>query len=313
MAVKWCRARSPWTLSGTRLPVMVECAPSSQTGLREVLRGVLDWVEERTGTRYRVERETSEVIGGRFRVYKYWAGPATRPVFEARIVEDPGKGLLWAGALLPGPPGLEALDPEAPGWEPSIEDPGPLARPPSAPRGQKVIRKPVVYAAEGRPEPREPVLELGYYTEQGPEPVAPVDIEKLHAQTLEADFHCVTGWSVSRVSWQGIPLRDLLADHGLRGKWIVAVSWGGYTTTVPQGWWIDESLLATGMNGSRLSLDHGWPARLVFPSLYGWKHAKWLRGIYVGDGYLDGFWEARGYHWRGLVALEERFKDLGQV
>ena len=282
-------------------------------GPREALRGILAWIESRVGAGYRPERESVEVIGGRFRVYKYWSGPAGDPGFEARIVEDPGRGLVWAGALLPGPKGFEARDPGAPGWEPRLEDPGPEARPPRAPPGQKIIRRPVVYAAEGLPRPREPVLEVGYYTEQGPEPVAKVDIGELHARAVESDFHCVTGWSVSRVSWLGVPLREVLADHGLRGRWLVAISWGGYTATVPSGWWVEDSLLATGMNGSRLSLDHGWPARLVFPSLYGWKHVKWLRGIYLGDGYLDGYWEARGYHWRGLVALEERFKDLGRV
>ncbi len=310
----WCRARHSWTHSPGG-GVMAECAPDPRAAPRGAALHALDWALQRLGLGApRPERESREVIGSRFTVYKYWTGPASRPLVEARAVADSDGRLIWAGAVLPGrgEHGFEALEGGAPGWEPLFPEP-PGLEPPPAPAGQKWVRRPVVYAAEGRVAPGDPVVELGYYSEAGAEAVARLDVRGLGAEAVEADFNCVTGWSVARVAWRGVPVEGLLRDHGLRGRWLLAVSAGGYATIIPLSWGLARATyLVTGLgDGSPLPIDHGWPARLVSPPLYGWKYAKWLRGLYVGDSYLDGFWEARGYHWRGLVALEERFKDLG--
>jgi DMSO/TMAO reductase YedYZ molybdopterin-dependent catalytic subunit len=44
------------------------------------------------------------------------------------------------------------------------------------------------------------------------------------------------------------------------------------------------------------------------PQLYGWKSAKWLNRIEFMKDYKDGYWEMYGYHERGDIWDEERFK-----
>ncbi len=59
-------------------------------------------------------------------------------------------------------------------------------------------------------------------------------------------------------------------------------------------------------DGAVLSKDHGGP-RLVFPTVYGWKSAKYLTRVRLLRRYEDGFWERLGCHRRGRWALEERW------
>lgn len=48
--------------------------------------------------------------------------------------------------------------------------------------------------------------------------------------------------------------------------------------------------------GEPLTVEHGFPLRLVVPHLYGYKGPKWLRGIEYMTADRRGFWEDRGYH-----------------
>jgi DMSO/TMAO reductase YedYZ molybdopterin-dependent catalytic subunit len=48
--------------------------------------------------------------------------------------------------------------------------------------------------------------------------------------------------------------------------------------------------------------------RVVIPSLYFWKSAKWLRHITFSDRDTPGYWELRGYHDEGDPWKEERFR-----
>jgi len=312
--VEWCRARSQWTTGISGYPGVVECAPTQGSTPEAEAAAVIGWAARRLGApSWAPERASTELIGGRFRVYRFWRGPASRPEAEARVVVDERLGrAIWAGQALPFDV-PEVLEDNAPGWEPALSEPE-TVDPGPAPAGQKTIRRPVRYAAEGVPEPRDDVIRLGYYTREGPVDVASVAASALDGHAGASGFHCVTGWSVGGLQWRGARLLDLLRDHGLGGRWLVAVSWGGYAAPIPlSGEWIDSAIVAVSSGAGPLGLEEGWPARLVVPALYGWKHVKWLRGLYVGDDYLDGFWEARGYHWRGLVALEERFKDLATL
>ncbi|MFZ8791995.1 MAG: molybdopterin-dependent oxidoreductase [Thermosphaera aggregans] len=126
------------------------------------------------------------------------------------------------------------------------------------------------------------------------------------------DFHCVTGWSVRSVAMRGVPFERVLnlikPIHGV--KWVYTEGMDGYTTIFP----FEEVLkpnafLALEMNGRPLEFLHGYPVRLIVPHLYGWKSAKWLRRIVFMDKYVNGYWESFGYHPRGRVYEEERFKD----
>ena len=126
---------------------------------------------------------------------------------------------------------------------------------------------------------------------------------------LDADFHCVTQWSALDQSWEGVAVSTLLAAAGaLPGAaHIMAHCYGGYTANLPLSVAMSEGLLAHRQNGAALGKDHGWPLRLVTPSRYGWKSAKWVKGIEVLAEDAPGFWEQRGYHNNGDPWQEERF------
>jgi DMSO/TMAO reductase YedYZ molybdopterin-dependent catalytic subunit len=71
----------------------------------------------------------------------------------------------------------------------------------------------------------------------------------------------------------------------------------GFTSNVPLEALEDEhALVAWEADGAPLEPDHGWPLRLVVPSRYFWKSAKWLRGLELLSADQPGFWERYGYH-----------------
>jgi len=128
--------------------------------------------------------------------------------------------------------------------------------------------------------------------------------------TVRADFHCVTGWSRLDNQWEGISLREVLrlARPRPEARYVLVHCYGGYTTNVPlevlEG---DDVLLAFRHDGRELSPDHGWPLRLVVPSRYGYKSAKWVWGLEFMAEDKPGFWEEAGYHNNADPWKEERF------
>lgn len=128
-----------------------------------------------------------------------------------------------------------------------------------------------------------------------------------HAQLLAlpaarqvSDFHCVTGWTVSGVHWRGVRFGDLLAAAGVspRARALTFVSAEEPyvdTLTLEQLREAPDAMLALEMDGRPLSREHGAPARVVMPSMYGYKGVKWVRQIVVTDRVTSGYWEQRGY------------------
>lgn len=122
--------------------------------------------------------------------------------------------------------------------------------------------------------------------------------------------HCVAGLTVPGLRWSGVPLRALVdlmppeggADHVL----LVAVR--GYSASLLLADLLHpDGLLATHVDGAPLTPEHGWPARVVLPHLYGYKGPKWVAEITYHHQPQQGWWESRGYHPRGRVAREERW------
>jgi len=113
------------------------------------------------------------------------------------------------------------------------------------------------------------------------------------------DFHCVTGWTVGGVHWQGVRLQDLWdrAKPTSEAKFANFVSLeqpyvdslSMKQTTMP------NVMLAHGMDGKPLTQAHGAPMRLVIPEMYGYKGVKWLTRIDLVPKLEEGFWEQRGY------------------
>ena len=55
-------------------------------------------------------------------------------------------------------------------------------------------------------------------------------------------------------------------------------------------------LLADALDGEPLPVKHGGPVRMIIPTLYAWKSAKFLRALEFSPRDKPGYWELRGYH-----------------
>lgn len=113
-----------------------------------------------------------------------------------------------------------------------------------------------------------------------------------------SDFHCVEGWSVLDVAWQGVRFRDVadLVSPTERARFATIGCDGGYTTSLPMSDLMrPDVVLAWGMNGEELAPEHGFPLRLVVPHKYAYKAAKWVRWIRFTHEQELGYWEERGY------------------
>jgi len=128
--------------------------------------------------------------------------------------------------------------------------------------------------------------------------------------SVTSDVHCVTRWSRCDNRWEGVAFSDLLRHVRPKpeARHVMVHSYGGYTTNIALADLLnDDVLFAHSHNGEPLTLEHGWPLRLVVPRLYFWKSAKWVRGLHFMDEDRLGSWESRGYHRRGDVWREERY------
>jgi DMSO/TMAO reductase YedYZ molybdopterin-dependent catalytic subunit len=97
---------------------------------------------------------------------------------------------------------------------------------------------------------------------------------------------CVEGWSVPSQHWEGVRLRDLAAMAGLPGARSVFVQslqtdGGEFGRGRLAGNQIHDpdSLLALRVNGAELSMDHGFPARIIVPNNPGVRNTKWVRSL----------------------------------
>ncbi len=132
----------------------------------------------------------------------------------------------------------------------------------------------------------------------------------LPSTDVTIDIHCVTRWSRFDTSFRGVHWREIakLVEPQPTARFVVAQAEQGFTANVPLAAIEDESaLLAYEADGEPLTPDHGWPLRLVVPSKYFWKSAKWLRGLELRSTDQPGFWERYGYHNNADYRNEERY------
>jgi DMSO/TMAO reductase YedYZ molybdopterin-dependent catalytic subunit len=136
------------------------------------------------------------------------------------------------------------------------------------------------------------------------------ELKALPATEVTVDIHCVTRWSRFDATFKGVHWRALadLARPRPSARFVVAHAEQGYTANVPlAALEDDDALIAYEADGEALTPDHGGPVRLVVPSRYFWKSAKWLRGLELLDHDEPGFWERYGYHNDADFRKEERY------
>jgi DMSO/TMAO reductase YedYZ molybdopterin-dependent catalytic subunit len=110
------------------------------------------------------------------------------------------------------------------------------------------------------------------------------DLLAMPQHTAELPIACVEGWSTVQ-TWTGVRLRDLAARAGavdVQSARVVSLeragafsraSLGGQAVREP------DAMLALRVNGVDLSLDHGYPARIIVPALPGVHNTKWVSTI----------------------------------
>jgi DMSO/TMAO reductase YedYZ molybdopterin-dependent catalytic subunit len=130
----------------------------------------------------------------------------------------------------------------------------------------------------------------------------------LPSETITVDLHCVTKWSKLGTSWRGVAIETLLADVETAADYVLAHSYGGYTTNMPLEDLLDgQAWVAYEYDGAPVTPEHGGPARLLVPHLYLWKSAKWVRELELTLADEPGFWETAGYHNYGDPWREQRY------
>ncbi len=135
-------------------------------------------------------------------------------------------------------------------------------------------------------------------------------LQALPAIAATVDIHCVTRWSRFDTRFKGIHWRELAKLVGPKpsARFVVAHAEQGFTSNLPlEAIEAEDALIAWEADGGPLTPEHGWPLRLVAPSRYFWKSAKWLRALELRATDQPGFWERYGYHNEADYWKEERY------
>ena len=139
-----------------------------------------------------------------------------------------------------------------------------------------------------------------------------------HLVTLTCVSNEVGGDLAGNASWLGYPVRDLLAEARPEpgADMVLSTSDDGWTAGTPLAALTDpgrQALLAVGMNGEPLPVEHGFPVRMVVPGLYGYVSAtKWVTELKVTTFAADqGYWTPLGWSAMGPIKIASRIDVPG--
>ena len=122
----------------------------------------------------------------------------------------------------------------------------------------------------------------------------------------------VGGDLIGNAVWQGVLLSDLLKEAGVQptASQVFGTSIDGWTCGFPVQMATDgrDAMVALKMNGEQLPKDHGFPARMIVPGLYGYVSAtKWLKKIELTTwDEAVGYWIPRGWSRDAPVKTQSR-------
>jgi DMSO/TMAO reductase YedYZ molybdopterin-dependent catalytic subunit len=130
--------------------------------------------------------------------------------------------------------------------------------------------------------------------------------------TLNCVSNEVGGDLIGNAWWSGVKISELLAEAGVRpgANAVLQTSADGWTCGTPLAALTDgrNAMLALGMNGEPLPVDHGFPARMVVPGLYGFVSAtKWVVDLEVTNfDEFEAYWTSRGWAEQAPVKMASR-------
>jgi len=135
-----------------------------------------------------------------------------------------------------------------------------------------------------------------------PRPLSLSDLMAYPAVMQPVTLSCISnpigGDLIGNAYWTGVRLVDLLKDLGLRSEakeLSIEAADGFYESVTMDDLKDQRTLLAYGMNGKTLPIEHGFPLRILIPNRYGMKQPKWITGIEAIDRSGRGYWVERGW------------------
>jgi DMSO/TMAO reductase YedYZ molybdopterin-dependent catalytic subunit len=150
--------------------------------------------------------------------------------------------------------------------------------------------------------------------------VSLAQLKALPQRTQITRHDCVEGWSAIG-KWTGPQLGHILRAAGVlpQAKYAMFLCADNYSGEPAKGGdqsaglyyesidMVDafhpQTILAHGMNGAPLAIEHGAPLRLRVERQLGYKHAKYVMQIRLVDSFKGygagkgGYWSDRGYEW----------------
>jgi DMSO/TMAO reductase YedYZ molybdopterin-dependent catalytic subunit len=149
------------------------------------------------------------------------------------------------------------------------------------------------------------------------------DLLKLQAIEQYVTIACVSnrvgGDLIGNARWSGVRLRDVLDLAGVQAgaTQLVGRSVDGWTAGMPVTWVMDperEPMIALGMNGEPLPREHGFPARLVVPGIYGYVSAtKWVAELELTTmEAFDAYWVPLGWAKEAPIVTQSRIDRPGR-
>jgi DMSO/TMAO reductase YedYZ molybdopterin-dependent catalytic subunit len=130
--------------------------------------------------------------------------------------------------------------------------------------------------------------------------------------TLTCVSNPVGGKLISTGIWTGYRVADLLAAARVHtdADMVLSTSIDGFTAGTPVAALTDgrAALLAVGLNGQPLPIEHGYPARLVVPGLYGYVSAtKWVVDLELTRfDRAKAYWTRQGWAAQAPIKTESR-------
>jgi DMSO/TMAO reductase YedYZ molybdopterin-dependent catalytic subunit len=130
--------------------------------------------------------------------------------------------------------------------------------------------------------------------------------------TLTCVSNEVGGRLAGTARWIGVPLAALLSENGIRSRsdQLLCRSDDGMTIGAPtrSALEVEDAMLAFGMNGEPLPVEHGFPVRMLIPGLYGYVSAcKWLVRIEATTfDAVDAYWVQRDWAAEGPIKIASR-------
>ncbi len=267
------------------------------------------------------------------------AGADATDVLPSLVGAAVGGLALWA--FVAGPLELDpgVADPTAPGWPPwrqgvsaareAITLPAPVSPAPPVPAGADLAQPGLAsYVTSNRnfyridtalvvPQVDPETWQLRIHGRvRNPVTLSYADLLARPMVERYVTLACVSnevgGDLIGNARWLGVPIRELLDEVGpLDGAdQVVGRSVDGWTCGTPTAVLRDgrDALLAVGMNGEPLPVQHGFPVRMVVPGLYGYVSAcKWITELELTSfADFDAYWVPRGWSAQGPVKTQSR-------